>query len=375
MIVVSLGVGCATLPPRSRTPSPAASVVEHVPVRRFEDDNCGPGSLSVVLNALGDPVSESELVAEMPRAPGGGVLSVDLLLAARQRGFQASLVSGSEDTVRSEIAEGRPVILLLRLLNAPGRGRDIYHFVVVDGVDPDRNLLRFQFGDGEARWTTLGALEGAWKGAGYALLTVRPRGKEADLHSVVALESAGRLEEAADGYLAILGNQPGSVRAWVNLGNVRSEQNRPAEAEAAYRRALALDPGDVDALNNLAWLLLVGGTELEEAERLAARAAASPGPYRPVVLDTLARIQTARGRCDEADATLTEALALPALSPEQRSVLEVARHEFREACGPPVTRQARVGSSAEVGRRIGGGGRDQTTRIPSGSQSKIRLSR
>jgi len=285
------------MPPRSRTPSPAASVVEHVPVRTFEDDNCGPGSLSVLLNALGDPVSESELVSEVPRAPGGGVLSVDLLLAARQHGFEASLVSGSEDTVRNEVAEGRPVILLLRLLNAPGRGRDIYHFVVVDGVDPDRNLFRFQFGDGKVRWAALGALKGAWKGAGHALLTVRPRGEESDLDSVVALERAGRLEEAADGYLAILEKQPGSARAWVNLGNVRSEQDRPGEAEAAYRRA-----------------------------------AESPGPYRPVVLDTLARIQIARGRCDEADATLNEALALSALSAGQRSALEAAQHESREVC-------------------------------------------
>jgi tetratricopeptide (TPR) repeat protein len=305
-----------------------------VPVRKFEDDNCGPGSLSVVLNALGDPVSESELVAEISRAPGGGVLSVDLLLAARQRGFQASLVSGSEDTVRSELAAGRPVILLLRLLNAPGRGRDIYHFVVVDGVDPGRNLLRFQFGDGTARWAALGSLEGAWRGAGYALLTVRPPGEEADLRSVVGLERAGRLEEAAEGYEAIVGNQPGSVRAWVNLGNVRAEQSRPGEAETAYRRALALAPDDVDALNNLAWLLLTGGTELEEAERLARRAAESPGPYRPVVLDTLARIQIARGRCDQADSTLAEALALPALSAEQRSSLEGAERESREACRP-----------------------------------------
>ncbi len=329
---ILVGLGCATRPPRSRAPSPDASVLEHVPVREFEDDNCGPGSLSIVLNALGDRVSQAELVAMVPRARGGGVLSVDLLLAARQRGFSASLVRGNEAMVRQEIAEGRPVILLLRLLDAPGRGKDIYHYVVVDGVDPRRDLLRFQFGDGKARWTTLEPLEGAWKGAGYALLTVRSLGNGEDLHDAVELERAGRLDEAAEGYRRILEKHPDSVRAMVNLGNVWSQQGRASEAERAYRRALDLAPDDIDAQNNLAWLLLDSGADLDEAEALARRAAVRPGPDRPLALDTLARILSARGHCDEAEATFSEALKLTDLSPELQSDLERAQRENRQSC-------------------------------------------
>ena len=310
-------------------------MLDHVPVREFEDDNCGPGSLSVVLNALGDPVSEAELVSELPRAPGGGVLSVDLLLATRQRGFSAALVSGNEETVRREIGEGRPVILLLKLLNAPGRRKDIYHYVVVDGVDPRRDLLRFQFGDGEWRWTRLENLEGAWKGAGYALLTVRPGTDRTALGEAVDLERTGRLDEAVERYRAILERQPDSVRAWVNLGNVRSRQGLANEAENAYRRALALAPDDADALNNLAWLLLEGGSALEEAESLARVAAARPGPDHSLVLDTLARILSARGECDEADSTFGKALALPGLPPDQRGAIEKARRELPHECPAP----------------------------------------
>jgi Flp pilus assembly protein TadD len=234
--------------------------------------------------------------------------------------------------VREEVGEGRPVILLLRLLNAPGRGKDIYHYVVVDGVDPRRDLLRFQFGDGKVRWATLESLEGAWKGAGYALLTVRPRGDAKNLHEAIELEREGRLEEAAERYRLILERHPESVRAWVNLGNVGSRRGRTTEAERAYRRALDLAPDDTDALNNLAWLLLEIGSGLEEAESLARRAATCPGPDRPQVLDTLARILGARGRCDEADATFREALDLADLSPELRSDLERAQRTTREQC-------------------------------------------
>ena len=309
-------------------------MVEHVPTRAFEDDNCGPGSLSVVLNTLGDPVTEAELLAQLPHAPGGGVLSVDLLLAARQRGFSASLVSASEETLRDEILDGRPVILMLRLLNAPGRGKDIYHYVVADGVDPRRGLFRFQFGDGKVRWSTLERLEGAWKGAGHALLTIRRRESAPDLQTAVNLESAGQLDAAAEEYLSIIEKHPESVRSWVNLGNVRSRQGRTAEAERAYRRALGLAPGDPDALNNLAWLLLDQGTALEEAESLARAATRHAGPDLPLVLDTLGRILRARGQCDAADATFSEALELPDLSPVLQSELEEARQEVREDCRP-----------------------------------------
>jgi hypothetical protein len=334
-LLAGLSLRCATLPPPSVAPGPDARVLDDVPVRTFEDDRCGPGSLSIVLNALGDPVSEQELEAALPQAPGGGVLSVDLLLLARQRGFGASLVAGDAEAIRGEIRAGRPVILLLRLLNAPGRRHDVYHYVVVDGMDEARRLFRFQFGDGKERWARLESLEGAWKGAGHALLTFRAPAV-AEMEAAVGLERAGRLDEAARRYREVLAAHPGNVRAWVDLGNVEAARSQRPEAEAAYRRALALAPHDTDALNNLAWLLLGESERLEEAEGLARAAAVGAGPDRALVLDTLARVQLARGRCAEADATLAEGLGLSGLSPAGRSALEQTRREIRgSACPAP----------------------------------------
>jgi tetratricopeptide (TPR) repeat protein len=285
----------------------------------------------VVLQALGDPVEAEALAASIPQAPGGGVLSVDLLLAARQRGLEADLVAGNADALRAEIAAGRPAILMLRLLNAPGRSHDVYHYVVVDGMDPERDLFRFQFGDGKARWTTLGRLEGAWKGAGHALLRVRAPEAFAEMGAAVRLE---RPDEAARRYRAILAKHPDLARAWVNLGNAEASASHDGEAESAYRRALDLAPADVDALNNLAWLLLGEGRRLEEAEALAERAAqASAGPDRVLVLDTLARIQAARGRCAEAARTLDGAESDPTV--EGGSPVAATRAELGRLCPAP----------------------------------------
>jgi tetratricopeptide (TPR) repeat protein len=309
--------GCVSLAPRPREPGPEARIVPGVTVRRFEADRCGPASLALVLSAHGDRVSEGELVAALPDVAGRGVLSVDLLLVARQRGFDAALVGGTAERLHGEIESGRAAILMLRLLDVPGRRRDVYHYVVVDGADPQQRLFRFQFGDGEARWAPLESVEKGWRATGHALLLVWPReATDAALRRAVTLESEGRIDGAAAVYRQVLEVRPASVRAWVDLGNAEATRRRTDEAERAYRRALEISPDDRGALNNLAWLLLEEGTRLEEAEALAAKAASQPGPDRPRVQDTLGRIQLARGRCPEAARTFGEALAAAGGLPE-----------------------------------------------------------
>ena len=149
------------------------------------------------------------------------------------------------------------------------------------------------------------------------------------MRAAVEFERAGRLDEAAERYTQVLEARPESLRAWVNLGNVEAGRGRPQEAERAYRRALSVSPDDPDALNNLAWLLLQEGSRLEEAEAFAHGAALRPGPDQGLILDTLARIQSARGRCTDADATYAEALALPAL-PQGNG------HSWRRRVGKPT---------------------------------------
>jgi len=286
--------GCMVMAPRSRPPSTGATVVEGIPLRAFGTDRCGAGALSVVLNALGDPITLEALDAELPRSKGGGVLSVDLLLAARSRGFQARLVVGDPEAIRASIAAGRAAILMLRVLDAPGEQHDLHHFVVVDGVDREGGLFRVQFGDGKGRWIRLGRLERAWADDGHALLLVEPRrpdgGREARLNRAVALETSGDLEKAIAGYRALVADEPEWAPAWTDLGNAESRAGRTIEAEAAYRKAITLDPSSPDPLNNLAWLLLQEGSRLEEAEALARRALAAGGSDEDRIRDTLERI-------------------------------------------------------------------------------------
>ncbi len=317
-----VATACVTFAPRSREAGPRAQVVPGVPLGRFGPDRCGAGALSGVLNALGDPVTVETLDTALPKTHGGGVLSVDLLLQARQRGFDARLVRGSAEAVREAVGKGRPSILMLRVLQAPGTAVDLFHYVIADGVDPEQDLVRLHFGDGAARWVRFARIERAWAATGHSLLLIGPRsdparGEEELLAHAVALESGGRIDEAISEYRRVLAADPEWAVAWTDLGNAESRAGNRREAEEAYRHALSLDPAAADALNNLAWLLLEEGVRLAEAEDLARRAVALGVSPPDAALDTLGRVLLARGACREASDVFRRAVG--GLSPEREA--------------------------------------------------------
>ncbi|HUO84550.1 MAG TPA: tetratricopeptide repeat protein [Thermoanaerobaculia bacterium] len=340
--------GCLTPRPPSMTPSSVAEVIEGVPLERWGDNTCGAGALAAVLRFHGSKATEAELVPRLPRGRNDGVVSVDLLLAAREHGLEAEMVRGDRALLAATIQGGVPAILMLRVADLPGERRDLYHYVVADGYDEVRGIFRMHFGDGSARWVsldpiggpTLDNLERAWKGAGYAMLVVTgsavmpadalPTG----IRRAVYLEEEGRLDEAAALYRLLLDESPQSALAWTNLGNVETRRERMEAAEHAYREALARDPDDRDALNNLASLLLRDNRALEEAETLARRAALQEGPDHYLYTDTWARALTARGQCLEAIPLFDNVIAsLPAGAGDHLPDLLVGRARAHLECG------------------------------------------
>lgn len=323
---------CVTWTPRSQRVSPAATTIPDMPMQKWGIESCGPASLSTVLQHYGDPLTMADWEAKLPKTRGG-VMSIDLVLAARQRGFDAQLVTGTPETVAAELREGRPVILMLQVVDSPGREYDFFHFVVADGIDPDRHLIRTQFGDGKARWVTFDRLAKPWKGGGHAALFIKPDPDPTNLlRAAVALEDEGKYADAAERYRVVLLRHPDNTVAWTNLGNAESQLKNEKGAEEAFRKALALDDSSRDALNNLAWLLFTQ-KRLAEAETLARRAASIPGPDSYLMLDTLARILAAKGSCEEAAATFREAIeSVPATRTQARSDLEKGLAETRQSC-------------------------------------------
>jgi len=296
--------------PRSTPASPTAQVIPNVPMQKWGIESCGAGSLSTVLQHYGDATTLQAWDDSLPKTRGG-VLSIDMLVAARKHGFDAQLVTGTPDTIESELAAGRPVILMLRVIDSLGKKYDFFHYIVLDGIDRDRGLIRTQWGDRQGRWTTFAKLETPWAGGGHAAILIHPRDEMAEqLRAAVVLEEKGDYAAAAKSYRNLLSRHPASALLWTNLGNADVQLGKRAEAEIDFHKALDADPADRDAMNNLAWLLYQQ-KRLDEAESFARKAASLHGPDSYLVLDTLARVLAAKGNCSEAQAAFQQASADP----------------------------------------------------------------
>jgi Flp pilus assembly protein TadD len=320
---------CATMfTPRTQHASSTAATIPNMPMLKWGIESCGAGSLATVLQHYGDDTSMNDWDASLPKTHGG-VLTIDLLIAARKKGFDARIVTGDRAIIENELRAGRPVILMLKVVDALGRSFDFFHYIVADGIDADRSLIRTQFGDGKARWVKFDRLENAWAGGGHAAILIhREDGIDESMRIAVALEDSGDVAGAAKKYRDILAQHPDSALAWTNLGNAESRLGHVKEAEEAFRHALP----SRDAMNNLAWLLYQQ-KRLPEAERFARDAAAQNGPDSYLVLDTLARILAAKGDCEGASTTFKQAIdSVPASHPNERAQIENGMAEATRTC-------------------------------------------
>ncbi len=102
-----------------------------------------------------------------------------------------------------------------------------------------------------------------------------------------------------------------TARLCIRLGDALGSLGKPAEAIARYRRAWELDPTEVSALNNEAYVLAntAGGDRkvLDRALELM-RQALTLGPVTPAILETAAWIQVLRGETDQALRALSKVL-------------------------------------------------------------------
>jgi len=119
--------------------------------------------------------------------------------------------------------------------------------------------------------------------------------------------STGRLDEAKAQFARLAKSQP--VVSYTMSGLIAQAQGNPAAARAAYERALDVDPQAAVAANNLAWLLVDSGGDLDRARDLAT-AAHHRMPERPEMNDTLGWVLHLAGDHDRALTYLQRAVRL-----------------------------------------------------------------
>jgi Zn-dependent protease with chaperone function len=141
--------------------------------------------------------------------------------------------------------------------------------------------------------------------------------------------------------------QPGNGLWFQILGDLQYSRGQEQEARSAYEQALLLSPGNVDALNNLAWLLLTAKKpELRDPARalILAGKAAAKAPT-PQVLDTLATAYWANGNLEKALALEEQAMAKAG---PHRDFYRSQMERFRTSRYSSATRFPEAGQSSDT---------------------------
>jgi protein O-GlcNAc transferase len=152
-------------------------------------------------------------------------------------------------------------------------------------------------------------------------------------------QQSGRLQDAEACYRRVIALNPGHAEAHNNLGNVLNALGRTLEAEPHYRRTLELRPDAAAVHDNLGKVLSTLGRN-EEAERSIRRALELQPDYAEAHND-LGQLLQQRGLREEAEQSYRKAAALkPALAAAHFNIgnllfsygrTEEAERSYREA--------------------------------------------
>ncbi len=140
------------------------------------------------------------------------------------------------------------------------------------------------------------------------------------------LSRTGRREESLETYKKALAAKPDSPQLHFVLGTLY-EADDPAQAMEHYESALRLQPDMAIAKNNLAYLMVEAGKDLDRALSLAQEAKAAL-PEHPGIADTLGWVLFKKGVPSAAVGYLKEAEA--GFRPEDPS-LAIVRHHLAQA--------------------------------------------
>ncbi len=146
------------------------------------------------------------------------------------------------------------------------------------------------------------------------------------LSYATSLEKSGIKDDALNEYKRLLSFELDiSTKAKINsaIGSIFLEKGDRVGAAKAYEEALRLDNGLPEALNNLAYLYLLEGKRLKDAETYVGKALAIE-PDTPEYLDTLALILMKEGKRKEAVKLFRDAILINPKSIEIRRHLKEA---------------------------------------------------
>jgi ABC-type bacteriocin/lantibiotic exporter with double-glycine peptidase domain len=169
--LAALLLGCAVHADTARPPI-GGPYIEGVPFYPQNEYMCGPAALASVIGYYGSASGMEDVAAEVYSEKLKGTLPMDLLIYAREKGFEAKYYKGSFSGLKESLSRGEPLILFLNL----GYGfYPVGHYIVAIGMDEKAGVVFAHSGMKKEDRFTMKELEKSWSKTGYSTLLVRPK--------------------------------------------------------------------------------------------------------------------------------------------------------------------------------------------------------
>ncbi|HNP34837.1 MAG TPA: PA2778 family cysteine peptidase [Woeseiaceae bacterium] len=267
-----LAGGCASTTATDFGADPAAVELTSTPFFPQERYQCGPAALMTVLSYSGATVTLDELVANVYLPAREGSLQTEIIAASRRAERIPYRIDGSLASISAELNAGRPV-LVLQNLGVSWFPR--WHYAVVYGIDPDRNLVRLRSGTDANRTSKAGTFLRTWRRSdNWAIVVLRPDELPANpdrleyFSSISALEATGHLTTANQAWRTARARWPNDLLPLFGLANTELSQGNLVRAEQHYLELLVREPTHAMARNNLAYTLAGMGRIPEAIQQL-----------------------------------------------------------------------------------------------------------
>lgn len=288
---------CGSLPPAISSYGAAPSPIELVDTPFFPQQQfqCGPAALTTLLTASGVATTLDAIVAQVYLPARQGSLQSELLAATRAAGRVPYILTPALASITSELAAGRPV-LVLQNLGVSWAPR--WHYAVVIGADAERDEIVLRSGTDARRIMQTSVFLRTWQRSGYwALTALRPGELPAQtnrlsyIEAVAGLEQTGHYSEARDAWRAGLLRWPDDAVLLFGLANTEFALGNLIAAETLYKDMLRHDGASLVAHNNLAMTLAAQGRRQDALEQIdSALLIAAGSPMVDELRDTRASI-------------------------------------------------------------------------------------
>jgi spermidine synthase len=176
-------------------------------------------------------------------------------------------------------------------------------------------------------------------------LQIEPKNAEAQCDLGAALFRKGNIDEAIAHFQKALAIKPGFAEAHINLGSAFVKKGEVVEAINHFQKALEIEPDNVEALNDLAWLLATSPQASvrngNRAVELALRANQITGGENPMILSTLAAAYAGAGQFGDAQQSARKAVEQAAAAGRPGLVEELTRELKLYEAGLPYQEPGR----------------------------------